>query len=305
MITIRVPASTSNLGAGFDTFGLALELYLDVTVEPCDDPARDGAIVAVEGEGAGELPETSDNLVNVAYRLAGVREGVASPPACFRVRNEIPVSRGLGSSAAAAVAGFVAFEVMTGVAIPEERLLAYGVEIEGHSDNVAASALGGFVTCCTVDRDVPAVVRTEWPAEIRAVVVVPEVPLSTEEARRILPGAVPRRDAIFDVQRAALFNAALGARRWDLLGEAMRDRLHQPYREVLLPGLSEALALEPSGAMLGVAMSGAGSAVLALATGDYEAAGDRIARCFASHGVASRVLVLAADHAGRRVLAGA
>jgi homoserine kinase len=302
VITIRVPASTSNLGSGFDTFGLALGLYLDVTVAPCDDPELDGAIVDAEGEGAGEIPPGPENLVNIAYRLAGVREGVEPPPASFRVRNEIPVARGLGSSAAAAVAGFVAYEAMSGVAIPEERLLAYGVEMEGHCDNIAAAALGGFVTCCTVGRAVPAVVRAEWPEELRAVVVVPDIPLSTGEARRILPESVPRRDAVFDVQRAALFGAAVAARRWDLLGEAMRDRLHQPYREALLPGLADALALEPDGATLGVAMSGAGSAVLALATEDFEAVGERVARCFASRGVRTRTLVLAADHLGRRVL---
>src|SRR6185369_3678850 len=147
--TIRVPASTSNLGAGFDTLGLALDCYLDVTPLPCDDPALDGTIVEVDGEGAETLPTSADNLVNVAYRLAAARENVDAPRVRFAMRNEIPVSRGLGSSAAAAVAGLAAFGLMTGVEVPEKRLLAYGVELEGHADNVGASLLGGFVTCAT------------------------------------------------------------------------------------------------------------------------------------------------------------
>lgn len=302
MITIRVPASTSNLGAGFDTLGLALDLYLDVTPEACDDPALDGTIVAVEGEGADVLPRGPENLVNVAYRLAAARENVAAPHVCFRMRNEIPVSRGLGSSASAAVAGLAAFEVMTGVAIPEERMLAYGVELEGHCDNVGPSVVGGFLTCATVGLETPRVVRAEWPEELRVVAVIPEVPLDTAEARRILPREVPREDAIFNVQRAALFVAAVAARRYDLLGDAMGDRLHQPYREALLPGLDEALGLGAQGATLGVAMSGAGSTVLALATEDFEAVGERVARCFESRGVRTETRVLRADPVGRRVL---
>ena len=302
MTTIRVPGSTSNLGAGFDTLGLALELYLDVTPEPCDDPSLDGTIVDIEGDGAASLDRSAANLVNVAYRLAATREGVTPPPVRFTMRNEIPVSRGLGSSAAAVVAGIAAFEVMSGRTIAPERRLAYGVELEGHCDNVGPSTVGGFLTCCTLGREIPAVVRQDWPEELRAVVVIPSVPLDTAEARRILPRDVPREDAIYNVQRATLFVAAVAERRWDLLGEAMRDRLHQPYRSGLLPGLADVFALEPEGAMLGVAMSGAGSAVLALATESFEEVGRRVATCFERHGVQTLVRVLSADGVGRRFL---
>jgi homoserine kinase len=302
VITIRVPASTSNLGAGFDTLGLALDLYLDVTPQPCDVPGDDGTIVELEGEGAGALPTGPENLVNVAYRLAAARENVTAPSVKFRMRNEIPVSRGLGSSAAAAVAGLIAFEAMTGVTVPVERLLAYGVELEGHCDNVGASVLGGFLVCSTVGRETPNVVRMEWPDELSVVAVIPDVPLDTAEARRILPREVPRADAIFNVQRAALFVAALAERRFELLADAMRDRLHQPYREALLPGLDEALALGPDADTAGVALSGAGSTVVALATGDAEAAGRRVARCFERHGIRTVTRVLRADTVGRRVL---
>jgi homoserine kinase len=296
--TIRVPASTSNLGPGFDTLGLALKLYLDVDVLAAG-PAG-GLEVDVEGEGAAGVPRTGENLLHRAYDLAAARGGVDAPAVCFRARSEIPVSRGLGSSAAAVVAGFSAFEAVTGRELSLDRLLELGHEIEGHCDNVAPSILGGLVTTWTPEAGPPGALRREWPAHIRAVVVIPELHLRTAEAREVLPRSVPRGDAIFNLQRVALFHAALAEGRWDLIGEAMRDRLHQPYREPLLPGLREALELEPDGALLGVALSGAGSAVLAFAASEFEAVGARVAACFARHGVGTSTRVLEVDPHGRQ-----
>jgi len=295
---IRVPASTSNLGPGFDTLGLALSLYLDVDVEPCDDQSIAGSIVSVEGEGAADLPRTSDNMIHDAFRHAAEREGVAPPPVVFRVRNEIPVARGLGSSAAAVVAGLSAFAIASGREVSAERILEYGTEIEQHADNIAPSLFGGLLACCTRVGGPPVVVRSEWPAELGIVLVIPDIQLLTSEARRILPDSVPRADAIFNVQRAALFVTAIAEHRWDALGEAMRDRLHQPYRERLLPGLAEVLALEPTDGLVGVALSGAGSAVLALATDRHEQVGARVAACFETRGVAVTVRRLHADARG-------
>lgn len=294
MITIRVPASTSNLGAGFDTLGLALRLYLDVDVLPYEDGSP---WLEAEGEGAGEIATTRENLIHRAYDLAASREGVEAPPVCFRTRNAIPLARGLGSSGAAAVAGLTAFEAVTGRALPEERLLRYCLELEGHLDNAAAALVGGLVTACVVPDGAPIVVRRDWPEELHVVVVVPEARLSTAKAREVLPAAVARADAIYNIQRAALFHAALAERRWELLAEAMRDRLHQPYRAALVPGLAEALALGPESGLLGVALSGAGSAVVGLATSEVEAAAANLAACFDS--VPVRTLVLDADPLGR------
>jgi homoserine kinase len=302
MAKVRVPASTSNLGPGFDTLGLALRLYLEVEAEVREEGVDDCACVAAEGEGAAGLPRSRENMICRAFHLAAAREGVKPPPVFFRVRNEIPVTRGLGSSAAAAVAGISAFEAVTGHAIPLDRLFAYGLEMEGHCDNFGASVLGGLVTACSVEGRPPLVVRRDWPEELRAVLVIPNVHLRTSAARGILPQSVPRKDAIFDVQRVSLFHAAIAERRYDLLGEAMRDALHQPYRESLLPGLREVFALEPDDKMLGVALSGAGSAVIALATGDFDAVAARVERCFAEHGVETETLVLGIDPDGRRVM---
>jgi homoserine kinase len=301
MVTVRVPASTSNLGPGFDTLGLALTLYIEVSAEVCEGSGDDVSI-EVEGEGGAELPRTRENLVYRAYRLAAAREGVEPPPIRLRIRSEIPLARGLGSSAAAAVAGVSIFEAVTGSWLPLERVLELGLEMEGHCDNFAASVLGGLVTTCTPSGRPPVAVSTSWPSELRAVLVVPNVHMRTSAARGILPRTVLREDAIFNVQRVALLHAALRERRWNVLREAMRDRLHQPYRASLLPGLEEVFELEPEGPLLGVAMSGAGSGVIALALSDFEAVGERVARCFAAHNVKTSVMVLDVDTAGRTLV---
>jgi homoserine kinase len=302
MVTVRVPASTSNLGPGFDTLGLALGLYIEVSAEVCADAVEGGGLIEVEGEGLAELPRTHENLVYRAYRLAASREGVEAPPLRMRIRSDIPLARGLGSSAAAAVAGISIFEAITARWLPLARVLELGFEMEGHCDNFAASILGGLVTACTPAGRPPVAVSTAWPAELRAVLVIPDVHMRTAAARGILPRTVLREDAIFNVQRVALLHAALRERRWDLLRDAMRDRLHQPYRASLVPGLQEVFELEPEGSLLGVAMSGAGSGVIALAVSDFDAVGARIARCFAAHNVATTIKVLDVDTVGRTLV---
>ena len=298
-VHVKVPATSANLGPGFDTLGLALGLHLDVEVA---EGEAGGAWLEAEGEGAGELPRTRENLLHRAYALAASREGVAAPPVRFRSRSEIPLARGLGSSAAAVVAGLSAFEAVTGHTLSDERLLRYCLAFEGHLDNAAAALFGGFVTACVVPDGAPVVVRRDWPAELRVVVAVPDLRLETSRAREVLPERVSRADAVFNLQRAALFHAAISERRWDLLAEAMRDRLHQPYRAALVPGLAEALALEPDGRLLGVALSGAGSSVVALAAGDTGAVASRLGGCFARHGLPVRTLALEADPRGRQFL---
>lgn len=297
--SIRIPGSTSNLGAGFDTLGLALAIYLDLTVEAATDEA--GTLI-LTGEGQSGSPFGPDNLIHTAYCFAASREGADAPPVGFVAHNHIPFERGLGSSAAAIVAGIVAFSIASGRHLSNERIVELGVAMEGHGDNAGPSTLGGLITCCQRDDGPPIVVRSDWPAAIKAVVAIPEVPLPTAEARRILPPNVPRADAIFNVQRAALFHAALAAGEWEKLGEAMRDRLHQPYRAALLQGLDEVFGFETGGEFLGVAMSGAGSAVLALATGDFEAIGEGLAGCFRRHGIETAVRVLDIEPEGWRML---
>jgi homoserine kinase len=296
---IRVPASTSNLGPGFDSHGLALGLWLTVEVAPTGEPF---GTFSFSGEGADELRAAAEeNLIFHAMRFAAAREEVELRPAAIRVTNEIPLARGLGSSGAAIIAGLSAFEVVTGVELPEERMLAYAAEIEGHSDNIAAALLGSFVvSCVTGDGEVLAA-RIDWPEEVRAVAVIPDFKLKTERARAAVPGQVARQDAVFNIQRASMFVAAVAGRRFELMGEAMRDRLHQPYRAPLVPGLEEALDLGHMPGLLGLALSGSGPTVLALAVDNYDGIAGEITRCFEARGIGCTSRALTVERGGRSV----
>jgi homoserine kinase len=299
-VEVRVPASTSNLGAGFDCFGLALRLYLDVraTVAPeAEGPCR----VRTAGEGSDALPRGGDNLIFRAMRLASAREGLSLPRVRLSVRNEIPPGRGLGSSAAAIVAGLSLGAALCGRELPGETLLRYATELEGHADNVAASLVGGWVTTCVGEDGGVLAVKRRWPSEIKAVVVSPHVTLDTSSARAALPREVSRADAVHNVQRAALFGAALEERADELLWEAMRDRLHQQHREHLVPGLADALATPRRPGLLGLALSGAGPSVVALARGHFAEIGEAVVGCFRKAGTEATVRLLEVEDEGARL----
>jgi homoserine kinase len=300
-VEVRVPASTSNLGAGFDCFGLALRLYLTVraTVAPeTSDPCR----VRSTGEGRGaSLPNDGENLIFRAMCLAAEREGLSLPHVRLAVRNEIPLGRGLGSSAAAIVAGLTLSAALCGRELPDAALLRYAAELEGHADNVAASLLGGWVTTCVREDGEVLAVKRRWPQDTKLVVVSPHVPLETARARAALPREVARTDAVHNVQRAALFSAALEGRADELLWEATRDRLHQPHRERLVPGLAAALSTPRRPGLLGLALSGAGPSVVALAREHFEEIGEAVASGFRGEGVEATVRLLEVDEEGRRV----
>jgi len=296
---VRVPASTANLGAGFDCLGLALEMYLSVRATVLSKPGGRARVRGRGVRGTAELPSDPDqNLIARAMRLTAEREGFSLPRVRLAVTNEIPVAGGLGSSAAATVAGVALAFAVTGRAISKDAALRYATEMEGHPDNVAAALLGGLVVTLTRADGTVAAVRKDWPKVIRLIVATPNIKLETKKSRAVLAASVPRADAIFNLQRAALFVAALDERRYDLLWDAMQDRLHQSARQSLIPGLSEALALPRMPGLLGVALSGAGPSAVALATGRYDEIGKALARCFEKHDLAPTVRQLEAAQDG-------
>lgn len=301
MTEIRVPASTSNIGPGFDCFGLALKLYLTVraTAKPnASEPCHVTTTGAKENEA---LPRNTANLIYRAMSFAARRENLTLPPMELIVHNEIPLASGLGSSAAAIVAGIKSCALLTGHEMTDQKILNYATEFEGHPDNVGASVCGGFVVNCVRDDRSVTSVKFEWPAHIRVVVVSPHSQLPTHVARAALARTVTRANAVHNLQRTALFTAALARERYELLWDAMQDQLHQPQRESLVPGLKDALALPRTPGLLGVALSGAGPSILALVTDDDEEIGARIASCFESHKIESTTRILEVDNEGAHV----
>jgi homoserine kinase len=296
---VRVPASTANMGAGFDCLGLALEIYLSVRATLLSKPEGRTLARSRGVRGTSELPSSPDqNLIFRAMRHTAEREGFNLPRVRLAVRNEIPVAGGLGSSAAATVAGIALGYAVTNRAIPKDAVLHSAAEMEGHPDNVAAALLGGLVVTFTRSDGTVGAIRKHWPKVIRLVIVTPNVKLETKKSRAVLPATVSRADAVFNLQRSALFVAALEDRRYDLLWDAMQDRVHQAARQSLIPGLGEALALPRMPGMLGIALSGAGPSVVALATGRYDEIGKAIARCFERHNLAPTIQVLEAAQEG-------
>lgn len=295
---VRVPASTSNLGSGFDCFGLALKLYLTVratTVPGAAEPCRVTTTGAKENEA---LPRNAVNLIYRAMSFAARNEGTSLPPVELTVHNEIPLASGLGSSAAAIVAGIKLAGLITGKEISDQSILNYATEFEGHPDNVAASIHGGFLASCISSDKTVLSARFDWPSKIRVVVVSPHSQLPTHVARAALPRTVSRMDAVYNLQRGALFVAAIAQQRYDMLWEAMRDRLHQPQRESLVPGLAAALALPRAPGLLGIALSGAGPSIVAIVESNEEEIGQQIAKCFK---VESTVRTLEVDNEGSRI----
>jgi homoserine kinase len=300
-VEVRVPASAANLGAGFDCFGLALQLYLTVrvTVEPESlEPCR----MRSRGESFGTtLPPTADNLIFRAMNFAADKQGLTLPPVSIEAENEIPLGSGLGSSAAAIIAGLTLGLALYEQEVSDEVILRYATELEGHSDNVAASLLGGLVVTCTGHDGSAIAVKKYWPRDIKVIVVSPHTILETARARGALSPLVSHADAVHNLQRAALFTAALEERRYDLLWEATRDRLHQERRQSLVPGLEEALATSRRAGLLGLALSGAGPSVLALAQDHFDEVGMVIAECFHRQGIETTVRLLEVDERGRKI----
>ena len=262
-LVIDVPASTANLGAGYDCLGLALELLNRVTVEAV---AADGDIeLEVTGEGADELPATRSN--RFVAGLEAALELVFGPrPASIGWRiamdNRIPLSRGLGSSAAATVGGLVAGNALVGGTLPMATLLRLATEIETHPDNASAVLLGGFVVSAHLGERVEAV-RFDAPDGLRAVLFIPERRLSTADMRRVLPLEVPLRDAVSNLSRVAIGVAGIASGRFELLADLTVDRIHEPYRSVAYPQLPRLTGAARAAGALGAFLSGAGSTVLA------------------------------------------
>jgi homoserine kinase len=270
-VTVRVPATTANIGPGYDSFGLALGLFNTFTAEPAEVWSVD-----VLGEGAGELSSGADNVVASSMARGLAECGVPAGAARITCENGIPTGRGLGSSSSALVGGLLLADAWCEGALGREGVFSIAAELEGHADNVAAAVFGGL-TACWNDGGHRCAPLT--PAPLAVVVVVAAEPLSTKTARAMLPDTVPFADAAFDAGRAGLTMAGLLLGRGDLLGAGLVDKLHEPYRATVIPDFDAVRAALLEAGADGAALSGAGPTVMGIVTADDNAAAfERAAR---------------------------
>ena len=249
---VRVPASSANLGPGYDTMAAAVSLYLDLEVEEAGEYSFD--------PGGLEVPIGRENLIVRAFESLHSADGIA-----FRLRSEIPLARGLGSSAAAIVAGLAAADHLFELALTNEEMLARATEIEGHPDNVAAAIYGGFVICAEGEAG-PTAARFDPPEGLEGIVVIPPDEVSTERAREAIPAEVLFGDAVANVSAAALLVLGLRSADLDLVSRGLADRIHQPRRRDLFPRSMEIVESARELGALGATISGAGPTVLVWTT---------------------------------------
>jgi homoserine kinase len=290
--TVRVPASSANLGPGFDALALALSLYLECRFSPAQTLA-----ICASGRDAGSISTGEDNFIwQTALRVAA-DTGAAMPRIDLEIANDIPIGKGLGSSAAALTAGVVIANEVLGLGWDAHRVLDEAAQIEGHPDNVAACVLGSIVASAIDSEGVARAVRLELDSHYNVAVVVPDFMLPTSEARRVLPETYSREDTVFNVQRSALLIVALATGARDVFPTALEDRLHQPYRYDLVPGLEEITKLRAPG-LLGCALSGAGPSILVFHERGYEGVCELVRDVFASHGHKSEIACSAVSTRG-------
>ena len=257
-IQLRLPATSANLGSGFDASAVALGFYLDIKAEP----ASEFSIIA-SGRDALRCSQLEDNLILGIYRRLLEENGQAVMPIALRMTNDIPLGMGCGSSAAGRLAAIALAAHFGQLGWSDDQILEEASALEGHPDNAAACWLGGYVSAAS---DGPGIryARVTPPEEWRAIVVMPAEPLATSKARAVLPPVYSREDVIANLQSVSLLGLAFAQGRGDLLRVAMRDRIHQPYRAAICPLLPRLLPLAGHEGILGIALSGAGPAVLVI-----------------------------------------
>jgi len=281
---IRIPATSANLGPGFDALGMALSIYLECRFRPSER-----LTIHTKGRDAQMISPGENNLIWQTALQVAQHAGRPMPMIELEVINDIPIGKGLGSSAAALVAGVVIADEALGLEWDRHRILDEAARIEGNPDNVAAAVLGSIVASAIDTEGITRAVRMQLPARYGVAVIVPDFILPTSEARAVLPSTYSRADAVFNIQRSALLIAAMLTQTTDAFHEALMDRLHQPYRAPLVPGLGEMLELRAEG-LLGCALSGAGPSVLVFYERGHEEVCELMQAIFKKHGHLSETL---------------
>ena len=285
---MKVPGSVANLGGGFDTLGVAVQLYLRATIVDVRDDGGAKLVVTKSTP-----PVKGGNALERAFAVIARRSGRSAPTVFVEVSSDVPMAAGLGSSAAATVAGLRVFERVTGP-VADSVLLAVATEVEGHADNAAPALFGGLNSVLEVRDSEPSALRWSWPDDLRLVVATPAIGLATAKARATLPDTMPRSDAIYNLQRVLSLVHALQHKQYERIREGVKDRWHQPARASLVPLLGDVLAIDDPD-VLGTFLSGAGPSVAAIARAEAAPGVERLlASMYARAGVEATVRVLAA-----------
>lgn len=255
---LKIPATSANLGPGFDCLGMALNLYNELTLYSSKDDVQ----VLVEGEGAGQV-DPYDNLIIIAYREGFQALDREAPPVLMKALNRVPFSRGLGSSSAAIVAGLAACYVMSEGVLTLEQAIDIATRLDGHPDNILPALIGGVVVA-SMEASSVVYAKLQAPDQIRMIAVIPDYPLATKDARQALPEHYDKKDAVYNLGHMGLLMAALLKKDKVLLKAALHDRLHEPYRLPLMPGMEAVKEAALAAGAIAALVSGAGSTLLVL-----------------------------------------
>ena len=303
MVKIRIPATTANLGSGFDCLGMALSLYLEIEMERIEQ----GFEFCAMGEGAEILSSDKNNLIYRAVNMVLDKANISPKDRgiSITIKNEIPVERGLGSSAAAIIGGILGATHLYDISLSREKMLQLALELEGHLDNIVPALIGGFTISYRNQKGQIRWVKLDVPDDLKAVVGIPSYTLSTEEMRRVLPKQVSLQDAVDNLSKSALLVNALQQSRWELIPEAMQDRLHQPFRLPFIKGAKNIFTEVQKSGIAGVALSGSGPTIISLVKDGLENEIVKIMRkTFAVANIKSHVRVLEPDIDGAIIIKG-
>jgi len=298
-VTVGVPASTANIGPGFDILGLALTLYNTVTVELLSDNSLE---ISYSGEGRELITTDKENLIYKAIELVYRSKNIAIPGMRITIQNEIPLMGGLGSSSSAIVSGIVAGDSLAGTNLTQLELLKLAVELDGHPDNVTPALFGGFTLSYTEPDGSPAVIPLQFPADLNVLAITPDFHVSTQEARKVMPPNYPLSVVTENTTRLIRLVRALEANDLSQLSVLLDDRIHQPYRYELVPGFKRGAEIACEKGALGAFISGSGPTLGIFLRGQGETIAQAVTEHFTAAGLSSRTRYLKPDFDGARVI---
>ena len=307
-VSVKVPATTANIGPGFDCLGMALQIYNTITVEETVYPTTGLEINVIKNDDDDindfHIPTDESNVVYKAIELLYAYTGQTPPAMRINIKSDIPIAKGLGSSASVIVGGILAANELLGNPADEAALLSIANEVEGHPDNIAPAMVGGFVIS-SVEEDASIIYRKlEWPSEWKLTVCIPDYELATPISRSVLPETVPIADAAYNARRCAMLVEAIHTKDSKLLRLALQDKLHQPYRTRLIPGLDDIIEnLKHIDNVIGTVLSGAGPTILVISEGNnIDLIKDTIQDIWSKYGVKANMKTVSVDTEGAKIL---